>query len=157
MYQCIHIVTFSPTCIPYMNLGVYILWLFVRQGKKYRLWLFVLWLSVRLPKEKTHQRYNRWLWMAMHLWSMSKKTYYQNNQSRLILWKITTSTRQIGLPDALVERRNYRQECSRYYWCLTKEHSTTLPVHARCLQHQATEHPTRLRRTRSRADRRKSI
>ena len=80
MYQCIHIVTFCPTYIPYMNLGVYILWLFVlptygtwikvyiyiyivtfcptyihvkqnyklllfvRQGKKYRLWLFV-----RLP------------------------------------------------------------------------------------------------------------
>jgi hypothetical protein len=102
--------------------------------------------------------YDRWLWMAMHLWSMSKKTYYRNNQSRLILWMITTSTRQIGLPDVLVERRNHRQECSRYYWCLTKDHSTTLPVHARCLQHQATEHPTRLRRTRSScADRRKSI
>jgi hypothetical protein len=27
--QCIHIVTFCPTYIPYMNLGVYILWLFV--------------------------------------------------------------------------------------------------------------------------------
>jgi hypothetical protein len=46
----------------------------------------------------------------MHLWSMFKKTYYQNNQSRLILWKITTSTLQIGLPDVLVERRNHRQE-----------------------------------------------
>jgi transposase-like protein len=30
----------------------------------------------------------------------------KDNQSRLILWKITTSTRQIGLPDVLVERRN---------------------------------------------------
>jgi hypothetical protein len=29
--------------------------------------------------------------------------------------------RQIGLPDVLVERRNHRQECSRYYWCLTKD------------------------------------
>jgi hypothetical protein len=32
MYQCIHIVTFCPTYIPYMNQGIYI----------YILWLFVL-------------------------------------------------------------------------------------------------------------------
>ena len=78
MYQCIHIVTFCSTYIPYMNLGVYILWLFVlptygtwikvyiyiatfcptyiHVKQKYKLWLFVLrvlWLSVRLPKRKT--------------------------------------------------------------------------------------------------------
>ena len=36
----------------YMLSKLFVLWLFVRQGKKYRLWLFVLgvlWLSVRLP------------------------------------------------------------------------------------------------------------
>ena len=62
-FGCIHIVTFCPTYIRYMNQGIYIyivtfcppyihvkqkykLWLFVRQGKTYRLWLFVVWLSV---------------------------------------------------------------------------------------------------------------
>ena len=66
-----HTVTFCPTYIPYMNLGVYILWLFVlptygtwikvyiyivtfcptyiHVKQKYKLWLFVLWLSIRLP------------------------------------------------------------------------------------------------------------
>jgi hypothetical protein len=68
MHTCISvydIVTFCPTYIQKYKLWRFVLWLFVRQGKKYRLWLFVLgvlwlfvlgvlwlfalWLSVRLP------------------------------------------------------------------------------------------------------------
>jgi hypothetical protein len=40
----IYIVTFCPTYIHVKQ--KYKLWIFVRQGKKYRLWLFVLWLFV---------------------------------------------------------------------------------------------------------------
>jgi hypothetical protein len=67
--------------------------------------------------------------------SFPKKLATKTIRAGSFFEKITTSTRQIGLPDVLVERRNHRQECNRYYWCLTKDHSTTLPVHARCLQH----------------------
>ena len=48
IYQCIHIVTFCPTYIPYMNLGVYILWLFVlpTYGTWIKVYIYILWLLV---------------------------------------------------------------------------------------------------------------
>jgi hypothetical protein len=56
--------------------------------------------------------------------SAISKTHVSLSASLVFRFVITTSTRQIGLPDVLVERQNHRQECSRYYWCLTKDHST---------------------------------
>ena len=51
LFRCIHIVTFCPTYIRYMNQGVYIYIVtfcptYIHVKQKYKLWLFVLWLFV---------------------------------------------------------------------------------------------------------------
>jgi hypothetical protein len=85
VYIHVHIVTFCPTYIPYMNLGVYILWLFVlptygihesryiyivtfcptyiHVKQKYKLWLFV-----RQDKKYRLWLFVLWLFVLGVLW-----------------------------------------------------------------------------------------
>ena len=74
-----HTVIFCPTYIPYMNLGVYILWLFVLStyGTWIKVYIYILWLFV-LPTYGT--------WIKVYIYIVTSCPTYIHVKQKYKLW-----------------------------------------------------------------------